>query len=104
MPGYLLHVGATVVCKHGGNAQPLLPPPNPRVKVGGQPIVTPNDLYAIVGCGLGLTGCKTAKWTSNATRVLVGGVPVLLQDSQSICAPTNTELKIVTTQTRVRGQ
>ena len=38
MPGYLLHVGATVICAHGGQAQPTLP--NPRVKVMGQPVVT----------------------------------------------------------------
>ena len=38
MPGFLLHAGATVLCCHGGQAQPTAP--NPRVKVGGQPIVT----------------------------------------------------------------
>ena len=40
MPGFLLHVGATVTCMHAGQAQPLTP--NPRVMVGGQPIVTQN--------------------------------------------------------------
>ena len=29
MPGFLLHVGATVLCAHGGQAQPTVP--NPRV-------------------------------------------------------------------------
>ncbi len=29
MPGFLLHVGATVICAHGGQAQPTVP--NPRV-------------------------------------------------------------------------
>ena len=38
MPGFLLHVGATVLCAHGGQAQPTVP--NPRVTVSGQPIVT----------------------------------------------------------------
>ena len=37
MPGFLLHVGATVLCAHGGQAQPTVP--NPRVTVSGQPIV-----------------------------------------------------------------
>ena len=35
MPGFLLHVGATVLCAHGGQAQPTAP--NPRVLVSGQP-------------------------------------------------------------------
>ena len=34
MPGPLLHVGATVLCAHGGSAMPTAP--NPRVLVGGQ--------------------------------------------------------------------
>ena len=37
MPGYLLHVGATVICMHGGQAQALVP--NLRVNVLGQPTV-----------------------------------------------------------------
>ena len=36
MPGFVLHVGATVLCAHGGQAQPTAP--NPRVLVSGQPI------------------------------------------------------------------
>ena len=35
MPGFLVHVGATVLCSHGGQAQPTVP--NPRVTVSGQP-------------------------------------------------------------------
>ena len=38
MPGFLLHVGATVICAHGGQAQPTAP--NPRVRSCGQPTVT----------------------------------------------------------------
>ena len=37
MPGPLLHVGASVLCAHGGTATPTAP--NPRVLVGGQPTV-----------------------------------------------------------------
>jgi len=48
MPGFLLHVGATVMCAHGGQAQPTAP--NPRVMVGGQPIVTQTTMYTIAGC------------------------------------------------------
>src|SRR5690349_2254396 len=105
MPGTLLHVGATVMCMHGGQAQPMVP--NPRVTVGGQPIVTQSTTYTIAGCPFvppGGTGpCVTAQWITGAVRVTAGGVPVLLKDSQATCVPTGTGLNIVVTQIRVQG-
>ncbi len=106
MPGFLLHVGATVLCSHGGQAQATVP--NPRVKVGGQPITTQPAPYAVAGCALppppAANGpCVTAQWIVAAIRVTAGGQPVLLQDSQAICTPTGTPLMIVQTQIRVKG-
>lgn len=106
MPGFLLHLGATVLCMHAGQAQPVVT--NPRVKVSGQPIVTQPGTYTVAGCTLppppAANGpCVTAQWVTAATRVRAGGTPVLLGDSQAICAPTGTGLNIVVTQTRVRG-
>ncbi|HEX9990094.1 MAG TPA: PAAR-like protein [Chloroflexia bacterium] len=105
MPGFLLHVGATVMCSHGGQAQPTAP--NPRVMVGGQPVVTQSAPYMVAGCAFVPPGgngpCVTAQWVVGATRVLAGGVPVLLQDSQAVCTPTGTPLMIAVTQVRVRG-
>jgi hypothetical protein len=104
MPGTLLHLGATVLCMHAGQAQPVVS--NPRVKVGGQPIVTQTSTYTIAGCALtGTTNppCATAQWQTAATRVKAGGVPVLLKNSQARCVPTGTGLKIVATQPRVKG-
>lgn len=106
MPGFLLHQGATVLCAHAGQAQPTVP--NPRVKVGGQPIVTLPTVYTIAGCTLppppAANGpCVTAQFMMGATRVMAGGQPVLLQDSQAICTPTGTPLNIVVTQVRVKG-
>jgi hypothetical protein len=104
MPGFLLHFGATVMCMHGGQAQPTAP--NPRVMVSGQPVVTLPTQYVIAGCPFVYPAngpCVTAQWITAATRVLAGGVPVLLQDSQAICTPTATGLGIVVTQLRVTG-
>jgi hypothetical protein len=105
MPGFLLHVGATVLCMHGGQAQPTAP--NPRVRVGGQPITTLSAPYTVAGCPFttpaGPNPCVTAQWVTAATRVRAGGVPVLLQDSQAVCVPTGTGLNVVATQRRVRG-
>ena len=106
MPGYLLHVGATVLCMHGGSAQPTVP--NPRVRVSGQPIVTQTCVYTVAGCALpppivANGPCVTCTWITAATRVRASGIPVLLQDSQAICVLPATGLNIVVTQTRTRG-
>jgi len=45
----------------------------------------------------------TAQWVTGATRILSNGMPLLLFDSQAICAPNGTPLLILITQTRVTG-
>jgi hypothetical protein len=105
MPGFLLHVGAQVQCAHVGQAQPTVP--NPRVTVSGQPTVTMASPYTIAGCIFNVSGapvpCVTAQWVTAATRVTSNGQPLLLLDSQAICAPNGTPLLILVTQTRVTG-
>ena len=95
-----------MLCAHAGQAQPTAP--NARVKVGGQPIVTLPTVYTVAGCAMppppaGNGPCVTAQFVMGATRVMAGGQPVLLQDSQAICVPTGTPLNIVVTQVRVKG-
>jgi len=107
MPGPLLHQGATVICAHAGQAQPTVP--FPRVRLGGQPVVTVSTMYTVSACPLppppAATGpCVTAQWIVGALRVRAGGTPVLLTDSTSLCVPTATPLTPVVTQVRVRGQ
>jgi hypothetical protein len=106
MPGFLLHVGATVQCSHAGTAQPTIP--NPRVLVSAQPTVTLSTPYVVAGCALppppAANGpCVTAQWITGTTRVFSNGQPLLVQSSQAICAPTGTPLLILVTQTRVSG-
>ena len=104
MPGFMLHVGATVLCAHGGQAQPTVP--SPRVTLSGQPAVTAPAPWVVAGCSLppppAANGpCVTAQFVTFATQVTSGGQPVLLIDSQAICAPTGTPLVPTVTQTRV---
>jgi uncharacterized Zn-binding protein involved in type VI secretion len=105
MPGFLLHQGATVLCSHGGQAQPTAP--NLRVKVSNLMVTAAAAPYSVAGCGFvppaGNGPCVTGTWVTAATRVRIEGVPVLLQDSQSVCVPTGTPLVIAVTQIRVRG-
>jgi hypothetical protein len=104
MPGFLLHVGATVTCLHAGPAQPSVP--NTRVMVMGMPSVTMAAPYLVTGCGLpaitsGAPPCVSATWVTAALRVTSNGQPLLLLDSQASCIPTGTPLLVLATQTRV---
>lgn len=105
MPGFLLHMGATVQCAHGGQAQPTVT--STRVMVSGQPIVTQAAPYTIAGCPFNVSGapvpCVTAQWVTGSVRVTSDGLPVLLLDSQAICVPNGTPALIVSTQTKVTG-
>jgi hypothetical protein len=104
MPGFLVHVGAQVICAHGGQATPTVP--NPRVTVSGQPTVTIAAPYVVAGCAFppppgGNGPCVTASWLMGTTRVLSNGQPLVCQSSQALCAPTGTPLIIGVTQPRV---
>lgn len=105
MPGPVLHLGATVLCSHGGQATPAAP--LPRVTVSGQPVVTIASPYLVAGCPFVTPGgngpCVTANFVTSAARVLAGGVPVLLQDSISVCVPTGTPTIQAVVQPRVVG-
>ncbi len=106
MPGFLLHIGATVTCSHGGQAQPTVP--NPRVTVMGQPTVAITSPYVVAGCSFppppAANGpCVTAQFLTGSVRVTSMGQPLLLISSQALCAPTGTPLIVAATQTRVVG-
>lgn len=94
------------MCAHAGQATPAAP--NPRVTVSGQPTVTLATPYLVAGCPFVPPGgngpCVTAQFVTAATRVTSNGQPLLLLDSQAICAPTGTPLMILVTQMRVTAQ
>jgi hypothetical protein len=102
MPAPLLHLGATVLCSHAGQALPMMP--FPRVLVSGQPVVTLASPYAIAGCALTGTPvppCLTGQFVLGALRVLAGGAPVTTLAGQSVCIPTGLPMLPVVAQTRV---
>ena len=102
MPGYVLHAGATILCAHGGQAQPTAT--IPRVTVSGMPIVTQAAPHSVAACPFTTSApqpCLTANWTVAALRVTSLGAPVLTQSSQAVCAPNGTPVSIVTVQARV---
>jgi hypothetical protein len=102
MPAPVLHLGATVLCTHAGQATPLAP--FPRVALSGQPAVTLTSPYAVAGCALTGTPnppCVTGQWILGATRVVAGGAPLATMAGQSVCTPTGTPMLPVVAQTRV---
>jgi hypothetical protein len=102
MPSPLLHLGATVLCQHGGPATPISP--FPRVLLSGQPVATLASPYGITGCALASTSsppCVTANWLVGAARVKAGGAPVLTTAGMAVCTPTGGGLMPVAFQARV---
>src|SRR3954466_8339013 len=100
MPAPILHVGATVLCAHAGQATPLAP--FPRVMLSGQPAVTLTSPYAIAGCALTGTPnppCVAGQWVAGATRVVAGGAPVVTMVGQSVCMAPGTPMLPIVAQT-----
>ncbi|WP_323715533.1 hypothetical protein [Paracoccus aminovorans] len=104
----LLHMGATVMCPHGGQAQPG--GSSARVKLGGQPAVTVAHSMTIAGCPFTTSTpqpCTQVQWTTPATRVTIEGSPALLSSSGGICigaAGPAGPPQVVASQVRVTGQ
>jgi len=109
MPGFLLNMGAQILCAHGGQAK--LAAPNPRVKVMGQPVPMSSVPIVVAGCAfppppVANGPCLTGQWLppTLTVRVKSMGQPLVVQSSQAICTPTGTPATIVFPgQTRVRG-
>lgn len=107
MPGFLLHEGATVQCMHAGTAQPTVV--SLRVRVSEMGVTMQPAPYTIAGCTFppppGANGpCVTASFLTASLRIRSEEMPVLLEDSEAVCAPTGTELVVSLTQTRVKGE
>jgi hypothetical protein len=102
MPAPILHLGATVLCSHAGQATPAAP--FPRVLLSGQPAATIASPYVIAGCALASVPsppCVSGQWLVGATRVLAGGVPVATMVGASTCIPTGAPMMPVVAQPRV---
>jgi hypothetical protein len=109
MPGFLMHVGATAICPHGGQVSVVTT--NARVLVGGQPVGTFADTYLVAGCAFTVPPkpqpCVKVQWLVPAARVLVNGQPAILQSSTGICLSAEQipqgPPSVIVTQVRVRG-
>jgi hypothetical protein len=103
MPAPILHIGATVLCAHGGQAIPTVP--SPVVMVSGMPIATVAGPWTVAGCAFappaGNGPCVTAQWVVGSVQVLSQGQPVVIMTGVAACVPTGTPLMPVMAQTMV---
>lgn len=104
MPGFILDNTAVVQCMHGGVCQMLLPATS--VLLGGVPALLQTSQIAIAGCtyvppanGPDVTGV----WMSVALKVTSKGIPVLLVDSQAVCAPSGLGVLVQPSQIKVKA-
>lgn len=102
MPAPILHMGATVLCSHAGQAVPTVP--SPVVTVSGMPVATIAAPYVVAGCAFVPPGgngpCVTAQWVVGAVRVSSQGQPLAIMTGTATCVPTGTPLLPVVAQTR----
>ncbi len=105
MPGPVLTVLSTVQCAHLGRGTPA--PPNPRILIDGQAVVTITTKYAIAGCTFpAMTGgnsppCVSGSFTTASTRCLTDTGYLLLGDSQGTSLPNGTPLVVMPSQFKV---
>ncbi len=104
MPGFLVQQGATVLCGHGGQAQPTVP--SPRVMLSNQAAVTLPPPWTVAACPLPPNAggpCATATWTVGSTRVTSLGQPLVIMGGMATCVPTGVPLTVAVAQVRVRA-
>jgi len=87
MPGFLLHVGASVKCPHGGTVTGV---PTSKVLVDKKPALTAADQWLVAGCAFTVPPgkpqpCVVVRWIAPATKVLIGGKPAVLSLSGGAC-------------------
>jgi hypothetical protein len=70
------------------------------------PAVVATAPYVVAGCPLPPNAggpCVTAQIVTPSVRVTSMGLPLVLQDSQAVCAPTGAPLLMIAVQPRVVG-
>ncbi len=109
MGTFILQLGCTIQCPHGGMT--TVTTTNTKVKVNGAFALLVNDNFTIAGCPLNISGsphpCVTIQWQNEAKKVKVSGTPVLLQSSIGLCKAADGLVQgtaiITGFQTRVKG-
>ena len=110
MAGNILNTSSTIMCPHGGQA--TLFTSNTRVFADGAPALLESDIHPVVGCpftvGPKYSPCVRMEWSAGASKVAIGGTPVLVQTSVGRCLNAESATQgvaiIVNTQIKASGQ
>ena len=107
--GELLHIGATILCPHGGQANATSGAT--RVTLSGPPAITQAHMMLVAGCpftsGSNPMPCTRIQWTVPAARITIEGSPALLSTSAALAigpAGPQGAPQMVVQQMRVGGQ
>jgi hypothetical protein len=106
----LLTAASVMTCPHGGTVQVV--PATTNVQIGGAPVLTAADTFAVAGCpfliGIVPYPCVTVQWVRPATRVQLSGVFTLTATSVGLCLSAAQSpqgpVMIVAAQPNVTGQ
>lgn len=103
MAAPIVTLASTVNCAHAGTCTPV--PAGGRVLVAGSPPALATTAYTIPNCSLKpppIPPDTTGQFVGGlSTRVMVGGVPLVLASSVGTGLPTGNPLLVVNVQTRV---
>jgi hypothetical protein len=96
MPGANVVVASTTQaqCPHAGRVNAT--GTNTRVRAAGQSVILVSDTFTVAGCPFQIPTpggpkpqpCVTGSWLQPATKVFVGGQPVIVQTSSGLCRST----------------
>lgn len=86
--GFVLDSNATIMCPHGGKVAVV--PSNTVVKAGSGFALLQSDTFMVSGCPFTTPAgvpapCLQVQWLTAAVFTKINGVPVLLNDSVSLC-------------------
>jgi len=110
MAGNILNTATTIICTHGGQA--TLFTSNTRVFADGAPVLLESDIHPVVGCpftvGIKYSPCVRIEWSAGTSKVIINGIPVLVQTSFGRCinaeGATQGVATIVNTQLKASAQ
>jgi hypothetical protein len=106
VPGPVVTAASVAMCPHGGPVSIISS--DARVLASGAPVATIADQFMVAGCAFTIPPplpCLMIQWLMGATRVLVNGIPPVLQTSTGLCISAagspNGPPVVTTTQPRV---
>jgi hypothetical protein len=106
----VLATDSVIKCPHGGTA--YLTTSNAVFSINGKAVLIETDVHTVINCfhhiATLFSPCVKIRWSGGATKLLIGGTPVLIKSSIGDCLNTQNHVQgtavITLTQTKVKTQ